>query len=121
MRGVGAYEIDIPLFVDLRGCLVAFQQNSPLPFKPVRVFVIVDVPPDAHRAQHEVSCDEFLWMAAGACHALVRASASRDDGHTFHLVKCGRGLYLPKGAWIDLFGFALDSVLVCMAEAEYEM
>ena len=76
----GAREIDVPRFIDGRGLLVAFQHGQPLPFKPVRTFVITDVPPDAHRAQHNITCDQVLWMAAGTCRALVRQSAANAAG-----------------------------------------
>ena len=125
MRGpgstVGAYEIDVPQFVDRRGRLVAFEQGRPLPFKPVRTFVICDVPSDAHRAQHVIRCSEFLWMATGACRVIVRQGAGdmADGERRFRLVADGPGLYLPQGVWVDLCEFSPGSVLICLADSEY--
>ena len=117
---LGAYEIDVPQFADPRGRLAAFEQARPLPFTPVRTFVISDVPPRAHRAAHVARCDEFLWMAAGACRAILRQHAAQEDGEQrFHLAARGRGLYVPKGLWIDLFEFDPGSVMICMADSNY--
>jgi hypothetical protein len=116
----GAREIDVPQFIDARGLLAAFQHGLPVPFKPVRTFVITDVPPNAHRARHTITCDQLLWMPAGACRALVRQSAASEAGERqFHLLARGRALYLPQGIWIDLWAFDPHSVLICLAAHDY--
>jgi hypothetical protein len=124
MRGpgspVGAYGIDVPQFIDARGRLAAFEEAHPLPFRPVRTFVITDVPEGAHRAQHVTRCTEFLWMAAGACRAIVRHSEDQEsDGQQFRLVARSQGLLVPKGVWIGLCEFSPGSILVCMADSDY--
>ena len=117
---VGAHEVEVPQFSDVRGCLAAFERARPLPFKPVRTFVISDVPPGAHRAGHITRCEEFLWMAVGACRAIVRRNEGRLDGdQEFHLAARGRGLFVPKGIWIDLFDFSPGSIMICMADGDY--
>jgi hypothetical protein len=116
----GAHEIDVQQFADARGRLAAFEHGRPLPFTPVRTFVISDVPPGAHRAGHDTNYDEFLWMAVGACRAIVRQQkAQQDDERRFHLVAGGRGLHVPKGLWLDLFDFDPGSVLICVADSAY--
>jgi hypothetical protein len=116
-----AREIDVPQFVDPRGRLAAFELALPLPFKPVRTFIISDVPPTAHRGQHAIDCEEFLWMATGTCRVDVRQVTGREgqDEERFHLVAHGPGLYLPRGFWIDLYEFSPGSILICMADSEY--
>ncbi len=117
---VRACTMDVPQFADPRGRLAAFELARPLPFKPVRTFVISDVPAAAHRAQHAIDCEEFLWMSTGACRVLVRqALAGEQDEQRFHLVANGPGLYLPRNAWVDLYEFSPGSVLICMADSEY--
>jgi hypothetical protein len=115
-------EIEVPRFDDPRGQLTAFERSSPLPFTPVRAFVIADVPRGMHRAEHIVSCDQFLWMAAGACQVVVR-QGSRDvtDGERrFRLTGRASGLYLPEGVWLDLSEFSPGSMLLCLAAATYD-
>lgn len=119
MTSSAACEMDVPQFVDARGRLAALEELRPLPFRPVRTFVISDVPPGAHRAGHIIRCSEFLWMAAGACRATVRPGDSGGEEQQFHLTVRGRGLYLPPGSWIDLFDFQAGSVLVCLADRRY--
>jgi hypothetical protein len=115
-------EIAVPRFVDQRGELFALERLRPLPFTPVRTFIITDVPPGKHRAEHAVSCDQFLWMLAGSCQALVRpmARAESADGRYFRLAARGPGLYLPECVWLDLSDFLPGSMLVCLAAAEYD-
>jgi hypothetical protein len=117
---IGAYEIEVPQFPDQRGRLAAFERARPLPFTPVRTFVISEVPPGAHRACHVTRCAEFLWMATGACRATIRPSAGRaEDEQRFRIVARGRGLFVPEGVWIDLFDFAPGSIMICMADGNY--
>lgn len=117
----GARLIDVPAFSDARGTLAAFEKAQPLPFDPLRTFVIFDVPPGAHRAQHVLSCDQFLWMAVGACLAIVGKCAEQDPAieRRFHLVQRGPGLYLPGGVWLDLLEFTPGGILICLAESGY--
>jgi hypothetical protein len=113
--------MEVPRFSDPRGQLFALERLRPLPFTPVRTFVIADVLPGMHRAEHVVSCDQFLWMAAGACEAVVREARSVTKGERrFHLAARGPGLYLPAGIWLDLAEFIPDSMLVCLAAATYD-
>lgn len=114
-------EIPVPRFSDRRGALFALERLSPLPFTPVRTFIITDVPPGEHRAQHAASCDEFLWMVSGGCQVLVRtkADSAGADERRFQLQSRGPGLYLPEGIWLDLSDFLPGSILVCLAAGEY--
>jgi hypothetical protein len=114
-------EIPVPQFSDRRGALFALERLRPLPFTPVRTFIITDVPAGEHRAQHALLCDEFLWMLSGGCRALVRTEAggAGADERRFQLQSRGPGLYLPEGVWLDLSNFLPGSMLVCLAAEEY--
>ena len=114
--------IDVPQFSDQRGDLFALEHSRPVPFTPVRTFVITKVPEGKHRAQHVVSCDQFLWMVAGACQAVVRERAEplSANERSFQLTARGPGLFLPEGVWLDLSNFSSDSVLLCLASAGYD-
>lgn len=113
----GARHIDVPQHADARGLLITFEQGRPLPFTPVRSFVISQVPDGARRAGHRIRCDEFLWMISGACVAGVGPSDAADQ--VFDLEVGGPGLYVPKGFWLDLYRFTSGSALLCLADAEY--
>jgi len=111
--------VDVPRFGDSRGQLFPFQRMQPVPFVPVRAFIIAEVPEGKHRAQHLLSCEQFLWMVAGSCHAMVRDGPLGGDERHFRLSERGPGLYLPKGVWLDLSEFAPASILLCLAAADY--
>lgn len=113
----GVRLIDIPRHADARGDLFAMEQDGPLPFQPLRVFVIADVPLGAHRARHNTPCEEFLWVASGACTALLRADGVETG---VSLERRGPGLYVPKGTWLELRDFAPESILICVASTKYD-
>ena len=111
--------VDVPCFGDSRGQLFPFQRMQPVPFMPVRAFIIAEVPEGKHRAQHSLSCEQFLWMAAGSCHAMVREGPPGGGERHFGLSERGPGLYLPEGVWLDLSEFMPASILLCLAAADY--
>jgi hypothetical protein len=111
----GARMIALPGHHDARGRLDAFDRDT-LPFTPVRTFVISEVPPDAPRAGHAVSCDEFLWVPAGACR-LTLSDAARSA--TVLLDSRQHGVYVPAGIMMDLTDFAPQTLLIVMASKSF--
>jgi hypothetical protein len=110
--------IEVPTHSDARGTLFVAEQEDVLPFRPVRMFAITAVPAGAHRAQHIVSCDQFLWMAAGSCMALVKHEGGEGSVGLRH---GGPGLYLPEGCWLDLWDFSPGSVMIVLAAGRYRV
>ena len=100
---------------DVRGRLDAFDRDT-LPFTPVRTFVISEVPPDALRAGHAVSCDEFLWAPAGACR-LTLSDTTRSA--TVLLDSRQHGVFVPAGIMMDLTDFAPHTLLIVMASKSF--
>lgn len=113
---VGVRLLPVTPHADDRGRLFAFERLDPLPFTPVRAFVIRDVPPKEARGRHAGSCDEFLWMLAGACTAVV------DDGKvraSARLEAEDQGMFLSAGVWIELREFSPGSVLLVLASKNH--
>lgn len=112
----GTRLLPVPPHDDGRGRLYAVEQSAPLPFVPVRTFMIRDVPADQVRARHAVSCHEFLWMASGACTLAV------DDGlatAAMRLQAEGAGMLVSSGVWMELREFTDDGVLLVFASSTY--
>lgn len=102
---------------DARGRLRAIEKSGPIPFVPVRMFLISDVPEGANRARHAVSCHEFLWIISGACTLEV------DDGKNrvpLRLQGNGPGALVSAGVWMELRDFTADAVLSVLASERYE-
>lgn len=101
---------------DARGRLYAIEQSAPLPFAPVRMFLIRDVPDGQIRARHAVSCHEFLWMLSGSCALTV------DDGHLRTILRLGAGesgALVSSGVWMELGEFSGDASLAVFASEVY--
>lgn len=101
---------------DARGRLFALEQPSPVPFSPVRTFVIRDVPPGQARGHHAQSCHEFLWLLSGSCVATVHDGRTRA---TIHLRAEEHALTMAPGVWIGLGDFEHGTVLLVLASKRY--
>jgi WxcM-like protein len=112
----GIKMLPVSLHEDGRGTLYAFEEGNPLPFTPVRLFIIRDVPPREIRAQHAVSCHEFLWMIAGSC------TLNADNGSeraSLRLQADGNGALVSSGVWMELCDFGEDAILSVLASRSY--
>lgn len=108
--------VPLTLHEDQRGTLIAFEQPNPLPFDPKRAFVIKDVAKEELRAEHAVSCDEFLVLLTGRCRITLRTKTKQD---VFDLDDPHRGLFVPAGIWLKLDRFEQDTFLLVFASARY--
>lgn len=106
----------VTLWTDQRGSLAALEKDSPVPFAPVRTFVIRDVPPDQTRAGHALSCHEFLWILSGSCDATI------DDGSirsTIRMQANQCAMAVMPGVWIELSKFDHGTLLMVLASEPY--
>ncbi|HXL67060.1 MAG TPA: FdtA/QdtA family cupin domain-containing protein [Xanthobacteraceae bacterium] len=100
---------------DCRGQIAIFGFDA-MPFTPVRSFVILDVPEGASRGRHALSCDEFLWVAAGSCRA---SFANGTQKSSFKLDYGGHGVLVAAGVWIELNHFAPGTVVFGFSPVPY--
>lgn len=112
----GVKLLPVPPHDDGRGRLHAIEQSGPLPFQPVRMFVISGVPADSWRARHAVSCHEFLWMIAGMCTLDADNGTSRT---TLRLQADGPGALVSAGVWMELREFTENAVVCVFASTRY--
>jgi dTDP-4-amino-4,6-dideoxygalactose transaminase len=111
----GVRIISVPTHADARGQLTAFDRDF-LPFEPVRTFVISNVPSEAKRGEHLVSCHQFLWMQSGKC--LLTLSSGLEQCSLL-LNSSQWGVFVPRGLFLELAQFHPDSVLVVSASASF--
>ena len=100
---------------DDRGQIAIFGQDS-MPFTPARSFSISDVPQGASRGGHALSCDEFLWIAAGSCRVSFANGKQRSS---FRLETGAQGVLVSAGVWLELNDFAPGTVVFGFAPVPY--
>jgi acetyltransferase-like isoleucine patch superfamily enzyme/dTDP-4-dehydrorhamnose 3,5-epimerase-like enzyme len=103
---------------DMRGSLSVGEFDREIPFKPLRYFLVFDVPTAETRGEHaHIKCHQFLIAVKGS----VRVVA--DDGKTreeFLLDKNNLGLYLPAMTWGIQYHYSPDAVLLVFASEYYD-
>lgn len=98
---------------DPRGLLLIAEKGQEIPFTPVRLFTISEVPSGGRRAEHaHHSLEEFFICLKGAC------TISLDDGTTQREIRLDRpeaGLHKPPMVWVVLHSFTPDAMLLVLA------
>ncbi len=110
--------IELTRIDDERGVLVAGEGGGNLPFTPMRVFAISDVPPGARRAEHaNRTCEEVLICLSGRCSVVVHDGISSTR---FALDSPQRGLHVPPMHWLVCEEFSPGAVLLVLASHPYD-
>lgn len=109
--------ISLPKFLDERGNLSFYENESQLPFVIRRVHWIYDVPGGEERGGLAYkTTEEFVVAMSGSFDVIV------DDGTTrqkFTLNRSYYGLYIPAGTWRAIENFSTNSVAVIAASTHY--
>jgi hypothetical protein len=101
--------------LDPRGGLAVF---DPLPFIPVRAFVIHDTAPETSRGHHaHRRCTQGLIAAHGTVDLFV---TDGDNEARYRLNHPGSMLIVPPGHWIDLIEFSTRASLIVLADMPYD-
>lgn len=102
---------------DARGNLVVVEGETSIPFAIQRIFYIYNSEHDVIRGKHANRESEFVLInVAGS--SKVRISNGKEEAIVV-LDKPGKGLYIPKMIWKDMYDFSSDSVLLCLASTHY--
>jgi len=114
----GVEMIELPQYVDTRGCLTYLEGLKDIPFDVKRVFWITDVPEGGMRGGHaHWTCHEVVFPVKGSFEIEV------DDGEvcrTFAMSDAKTGILIPAGVWCELRHFAEGTVCVVMASEPYD-
>ena len=110
--------VEIPERADARGSLTYGQVGSQLQFVPRRYFTIMDVPEGVGRGGHaHRSVEQFIVALRG------RVVITLDDGRdsrTVVLDSPRSALHIPPMVWNDLSEMSPETVILCLASAEYD-
>lgn len=103
---------------DMRGSLSVGEFEREIPFKPLRYFLVYDVPTAETRGEHaHHTCHQFLIAVKGS------VSVVADDGkHREELVlkNSSTGVYLPPMTWGIQYRYSPDAVLLVFASDYYD-
>jgi UDP-2-acetamido-3-amino-2,3-dideoxy-glucuronate N-acetyltransferase len=117
LRGVRVHQL--PAFRDARGTLTCGQVNSPLPFAPLRYFVIANVPADAVRGRHaHRRCHQFVTCVSGSCTLTVDDGLSRD---AIALHDSTTGVHLEPRVWTTIENCSPDAVILVLCSDAYQV
>lgn len=103
---------------DSRGKLVVVEGENSIPFSIKRVFYIYDSDSGVVRGEHANRESEFVLINVSGS-SKVRISNGKEE-EIVVLDKPGKGLYIPKMIWKDMYDFSPNSVLLCLASTHYD-
>ena len=102
---------------DERGQLVSLEEYIDIPFEIKRVYYMYDTVPDQVRGYHaHKSLEQILICIHGSCKVLL------DNGYEkkhVYLEKPYEGLYVSNAMWREMYDFAPETVLMCLASEIY--
>ncbi|NSW94256.1 MAG: WxcM-like domain-containing protein [Bacteroidales bacterium] len=109
--------IELPRISFRAGNISIVEGLKNLPFKPIRIFYIYDIPAGESRGAHaHRECHQFIIAASGSF------EVSMDDGVNKKTVNLNRpfyGLYIPPGIWANELNFSSGSVCLVLASNKY--
>jgi acetyltransferase-like isoleucine patch superfamily enzyme/dTDP-4-dehydrorhamnose 3,5-epimerase-like enzyme len=109
---------NFPVVLDPRGNLTVGEFDRQIPFKPLRYFIISNVPDREVRGEHaHHKCHQFLICIRGTCAVIA------DDGRMRQEVLLdtpSKGIYLPPMTWGTQYKYSPDAVLLVYASDYYD-
>jgi UDP-2-acetamido-3-amino-2,3-dideoxy-glucuronate N-acetyltransferase len=103
---------------DLRGDLSVGEFSRNVPFRPMRYFLVYDVPSVETRGEHaHRECEQFLTCVTGSVTVVVDDGVNREE---ILLDSPTLGLYIPPGVWAIQYKYSSDGVLLAFASNYYD-
>lgn len=105
-------------FDDKRGSLTVGNFLKEIPFRPLRYFLVFNVPENELRGEHaHKECHQFLICVKGSISVVL------DDGrekNEFILDSENKGVYIPPKTWGKQYNYSKDAVLLVFASHYYD-
>lgn len=116
VRGVTLCQL--PLIKDLRGDLSVGEFEETVPFRPLRYFLVFDVPSREIRGEHaHRRCHQFLVCVRGSVSIVADDGTRRQE---FVLDRPNLGLHLAPMVWGVQYKYSADAVLLVFASEHYD-
>ena len=100
------------------GDLVACEKEGGIPFDPVRVYYLYDVPDTAERGGHAHRELQQVIVAVSGSFKVVLSDGTEEK--VVVLRKPTEGLLLPPGLWRTLEDFSGGAICLVLASHEYD-
>ena len=108
---------ELPCFTDKRGTLSVGEFPKDILFKPMRYFLVFDVPQYQERGGHaHYNCHQFIISVRGSCELTL------DDGQVRRKLNLNapyQGVYIPPLIWGTQKSQSLDSIWLVLASSLY--
>ena len=108
--------LPIKSYEDPRGCLLAVESETDVPFRILRTFFISNVPSGAKRGEHAYLHYEFVVCVKGSCKIDV---FDGNEPKSFQLDNINTGLLIPPKTWRTLYSFSADCIIAVLSDAHY--
>jgi UDP-2-acetamido-3-amino-2,3-dideoxy-glucuronate N-acetyltransferase len=103
---------------DMRGNLSVGEFERDIPFKPLRYFLVFDVPTAETRGEHaHHKCHQFLIAVKGEVSVVADDGTKREE---FRLDNPCTGVYLPPMIWGIQYRYSADAVLLVFTSDYYD-
>jgi hypothetical protein len=110
--------IVVPKINNRAGNISVIEGIKNLPFRPVRLFYIYDIPAGEARGAHShKECSQFIVAASGGFEVAL------DDGTNKKTVSLNRpfyGLYIPPGIWAHEFNFSSGAICLVLTSEKFD-
>lgn len=107
--------IDIPSHDDNRGILSSIEEKKDIPIEIKRIFYIHNISED--RGGHaNIDTDQILIPVHGS---LKIRLFDKFSSNVFSLDDPKKGLFIPRLIYLEMYDFSKDSVLLVLANTEF--
>jgi dTDP-4-dehydrorhamnose 3,5-epimerase-like enzyme len=111
--------VELPRFLDPRGNLSFFENNSHFPFNIRRTYLIYDVPGGEIRGGHAFrNQQEFIVALSGSFDVVVKDAMGNSE--TFQLNRSYFGLYIPNMLWRHMENFSTNAVCLVVSSTFFD-
>lgn len=113
----GARLLDLDRIQTEVGDLVVVEECEAIPFTPLRVYYLYDVPDTAERGEHaHKELEQVIVAVSGSFKVVLKDGGAERE---FLLRKPNQGLFLPPGLWRSLTDFSGGAICLVLASHEY--
>ncbi|RYZ77839.1 MAG: WxcM-like domain-containing protein [Proteobacteria bacterium] len=103
---------------DERGCLVALESSTHVPFKIERVYYIFETKPDVRRGAHaHRDLNQLAICVSGSC--TFELSDGKEKSEVV-LNSPTKALFIGNMIWREMHSFSEDCVLMVLASRKYD-
>lgn len=114
----GAKIVPLKQAIDLRGSLIAAENEGEIPFPVKRFFVVYDVPSSESRGAHaHRRCHQFLVALGGSVKVALSDGKQTDK---VNLSSPKFGLYIPPMVWGVQYDYEPSTSLLVLASEPYD-